>query len=408
MKAQRKFRILMVNDHLHFGGGGDAVFRVEREAYEDRGFEVYTFSHGADGGSSPSERDFVAEGGGTKISAKVGKFLYCPKVSAKFREALSIVKPDVVSVHLVSRYPLAIYKWLRDYPVIQTLHGPNLFCATSWGCLPDGSDCEMGIGIKCYSRNCVSLPEALLYSSLDKRLQRDVKAAVNLYLCPSHHIMASAESLGYSPAQYVPLGIDERFLNVPASKHDGELVVLSVGALSKQKGLNYLIGAFQSVIEKFPNAKLQIAGRGREETALRNQAEEAGVAHAVEFLGFVERESIVDVYQKASVFVMPSVWKEQFGLVGPEALACGIPCVGSQMGGIPEWLHDGKWGYVVPPRDVAALADSISKILGDKSLRLLMGQEGRAWALSEYSPLGYCEKRLETAILLSSAKGGDQ
>jgi Glycosyl transferases group 1 len=387
-------RILMINDHIHFGGGGDAVFRLERSCYEDAGFEVFTFSQANERPLWASDRDFIAIERRSRVLKKAGKFLASPSVSRSFRQSLQIVRPHFISVHLVSKYPTSVYSQLRGYPVVQTLHGPNLFCVTSWGSRKDGTPCELGVGVKCCTRGCASLAETGLYMFLYKRLLASIKRSVDLFVCPSQHIRESSESLGFTPAEFIPLGIDNPFITAEASSHDGSPKVLYVGALIEEKGVHVLLEAFQSVVARVPEAQLQIAGRGVMADALRKQAVHFGLTKNVEFLGFVERSKIVDLYQHASVFVVPSIYKEQFGLVGPEALACGVPCVGSNCGGIPEWLHDGEWGFTVPPRDPGALAARIVTLLENRDLRRQFGARGRAWAVKRYSPDRYREDRL--------------
>lgn len=387
-------RILMINDHIHFGGGGDAVFNLERSCYEEMGFEVFTFSQAGERPCYASERDFIAIESASRIVRKAGKFLASANVSRSLRRVLQTIRPHFVSVHLVSKYPLSIYPQLGGYPVAQTLHGPNLLCATSWGCLKNGQPCELGIGPKCFTRGCASLAEAGLYTFLYWRLLGSVQRNVDLFVCPSNHLLESAESHGLSPAEFIPLGIDDCFVGAQVSQHDGGPRVLYVGALIEEKGVDVLLEAFRSVIMRVPDAQLQIAGRGVMADALRDRAVEQGLTQSVQFLGFVDHAQTVDLYRDASVLVVPSVYKEQFGLVGPEALACGVPCVGSDFGGIREWLHDGEWGFTVPARDPAALGDKIVTLLKNRELRREFGAKGRAWTLEQYSPDKYRENRL--------------
>lgn len=384
----------MISDRIQFGGGGSAVFRLERSCYEDAGFEVFTFSQADEKPLYASDHDFVATESRSRIVRKACKFLASPSVSRSFRETLQAVRPHFISVHLISKYPLSVYPQLRGYPVVQTLHGPSLFCATSWGCLKNGVACELGIGIKCFTRGCASLPATLLYSSLNLRLLGSIKRNVDLFVCPSQHIQKSAESLGFTPTELIPLGIDGSFKEEPDLVRQGPPKVLYVGALAEQKGVHILLDAFRSVLTRVPDAQLVIAGRGAMAESLGKQAMDNELGVSVKFLGFVEHSEIVDLYRQASVLAVPSIWKEQFGLIGPEALACGVPCVGSNFGGIPEWLHDGEWGFTVPPRDPAALADRIVTLLENRDLRREFGARGRAWALKQYSPDKYRENRL--------------
>ena len=387
-------RILMINDHIHFGGGGDAVFRLERSCYENAGLKVFTFSQAVDRPQFPSDRDFVAMESKCGLLRKAGKFLFSPRISRSLRKALQSVRPHFVSVHLVSKYPLSIYPQLGGYPVVQTLHGTNLFCATSWGCLRDSTSCELGIGLKCFTRGCASLEETAAYMFLQRRLLHAVRSNVDLFVCPSEHLRKAAEAMGFTPAEFMPLGIDDEFKAQPNFLREGPPTVLYVGTLAEQKGVHILLEAFRSVLTRVPKAQLVIAGRGSMLESLRRKAADNGLANSVNFLGFVGHSEMGNLYRQATVLAVPSIWKEQFGLIGPEALACGVPCVGSDFGGIPEWLHDGEWGFTVPPRDPTALANRIVTILENPDLRLKFGTRGRAWALRQYSADKYRQNRL--------------
>jgi glycosyltransferase involved in cell wall biosynthesis len=68
--------------------------------------------------------------------------------------------------------------------------------------------------------------------------------------------------------------------------------------------------------------------------------------------------------------------------------------VGTDLGGIPEWLHDSEWGFLVPPRDVEALAERISKLLLDRAMRVSFGKRGREFTLNEYSASKYKDSML--------------
>lgn len=395
-------RILMINDHIHFGGGGDAVFRLEREAYEEVGHEVFTFSQASGLSKAATDCDLIVPVRSGRLPSKVGKFVSARHVAEALRQLISHTRPDVVRVHLVSRYPAAIYPALYGQRVIQTLHGPNLFCATSWGNLRrDGSPCELGIGTKCWSRGCVSFPEMLLYASLDRRVRPAVKRAVHLYHCPSRQIQTVADALGYGPTLHIPLGIDPTFTEAEPAAHDGPPTILYVGALVEPKGVMFLPEALRLVQDRIPNAKLLLCGRGQLVEPLKREFRLRGLSNSVEFKGFVDRDQMVELYRSAHVLVLPSIWSEQFGLVGPEALACGVPCIASNVGGIPEWLHDGKHGFLVPPRDSRALADRLVALLANRDVRLEFGRTGRAYALKVHHPETYKRRLLELTASLA-------
>ena len=179
----------MINDHLHFGGGGDAVFRLERAAYEKAGFDVFTFSLSSGVVTEPTPNDYVCQTRSSRIVNKFGKFIGAPHVRSELLKLLNKINPDFVRAHLVSRMPLSIYSALSGWRTVQTLHGPNLFCATSWGVVKaNGAECPLGIGGKCWRKGCISLPNMLLYSQMDKRLQPLLRSSIENYHCPSRFI----------------------------------------------------------------------------------------------------------------------------------------------------------------------------------------------------------------------------
>jgi glycosyltransferase involved in cell wall biosynthesis len=398
------YRILMINDHINFGGGGDAAFQLERQSYEEAGHEVYTFSQEVIKPPKLSGMDFVYEENRLKIVRKAEKFLFHPGLYSSLKRLLNEVKPDVISVHLVSKYPLSVYTALGGYRVIQTLHGPSLFCATSWGCVKkDGRSCALGVGFKCLKNGCTSLLTFPLHILLHRTVTPVVKRTVTSYIGPSRQISATSDALGFKPVEYVRYAIDPGFCSSSVVTHDGPPTVLFVGAVDVVKGPHILLESFRVVKRSVPDAKLIFAGRGRMLPELRKSADLLGLSADVEFKGFVEHDKLKEVLKHAHVLAVPSIWKEQFALVGPEALALGIPCVGSNIGGIPEWLHDEEWGFLVPPRDVKALAEKLTKLLLDKELRMQFGTRGRAFVLSMFNPDEYKLKHLHVIDKCMSA-----
>ena len=391
-------RILMINNHFSFGGGGDASFRHERLVYEEAGYSVHTFAHEISRPAEAGASDYVAIESSNRLLRKTQKYLGNPAMHDALKRVLTDVDPDLVHVHLAQGYPTSIFSALTDYPVMHTLHGPNMFCATSWGCIKNtGQACEQGTGLKCYTRGCVSLATLPMHMSLAWRTARQAKRNVDVYLCPSKQIQRTAENLGFKPAEYFPLSIDRRFMAVEPHLFDGPPTILYVGGLTEQKGVLVLLEAFAEVKRRVPDARLVYAGTGALQRALQQRAAELRCADSVEFRGFVARDDIVATYQSAHVVAVPSIWNEQFGLVGPEALACGVPCVGSNIGGIPEWLHDGQWGYTVQPRNSLALAERLVALLTDRARCQELGLRGREFVLRAFGPEQFKNNVLDLA-----------
>lgn len=395
-----RYRILLLNDHPQFGGGGDAVLRLERRFYEEDGHEAYLFAPTSADDAGVGPLDILHRESAVPALRKVGKFSFNPALYLRLRKVLAELKPDVVRLHLTAKYPQTVLSALAHVPVIHTLHGPNLFCATSWGCVrTTGKDCEMRIGVKCSTRGCVSAASVPVHSWVYQTSSFFARRNVALYLCPSRQIQSAADRLGFAPTEHLPLGIDRIFMEVELARHDGPPTVLYVGALIEQKGVAVLVRAFAEVRRQVPNATLVIAGTGVAEGHLRTLVDGLGLREAVHFTGFVGRDELCALYRSASVLAVPSIWKEQFGLIGPEALACGIPCVATEVGGIPEWLQDGKWGFLVPPRQSEPLAQRLALLLTSKGLRLRMGREGSVYARTVHSPERYKKRLLELVAM---------
>ncbi len=130
-----------------------------------------------------------------------------------------------------------------------------------------------------------------------------------------------------------------------------------------------------TVWREHPDAELVFVGQGELENALRAQASFAGCSERVKFLGW--REDIPRIMPLFEVFVLPSL-NEGMGRVLVEAMAAARPIVASRVGGIPDLVHHGENGLLVPARDDEALAESISLLLSNPALAARMGARGRA------------------------------
>lgn len=184
--------------------------------------------------------------------------------------------------------------------------------------------------------------------------------------------------------EIIPLGIDLDLFRPPAneSARAPDPTVLFVGRFRYYKGLPYLLEALATV----PEARLILCGGGPEEPALRDLAGRLGIAGRVDFTGHLSEPDLVALYQRAWVFVLPAIERsEAFGQVLIEAMAAGLPVVSTELGtGTSHVNQAGVTGLIVPPRDPAALAAALRRLLGDADLRRHFGRAGRARAEAEF------------------------
>ena len=151
---------------------------------------------------------------------------------------------------------------------------------------------------------------------------------------------------------------------------DGMPHILVLGQLIRGKGVDLLLEAMK--ILKTP-CVLDIFGTGNDEAFLKRLAAPLGAS--VVFHGYSPDPD--DIYRGVRAAVLPWRWQEPFGLVGPEALAHGVPLVGFDVGAAREYLVDGETGLLVPPGDTAALAQAIDRLLNDPAQATAMGRRGR-------------------------------
>jgi glycosyltransferase involved in cell wall biosynthesis len=172
---------------------------------------------------------------------------------------------------------------------------------------------------------------------------------------------------------------------VPAGPPTGHDVVF-VGRLqrtSRWKGVEVLLSAFARMAS--PEARLVLVGDGDDVPALRAQAESLGVADRVAWRGALHDADLVRAYQQAAVVVLPSLTEaESFGMTLVEAMSCGRPVVGSDVGGIPYVVRDGVDGLLVPPGDADALAAALDRLLASPSERMRLGDAGRQAAVERW------------------------
>lgn len=175
-------------------------------------------------------------------------------------------------------------------------------------------------------------------------------------------------------ALVAPNGVDVDAFGVPAGRAAevraeyaaGPLLVYA-GRLVHEKGVQDLLDAVPTLRSRHPNLQVVVAGEGGYEPELRDQAARRGVDDAVTFSGFVSGSQLPELLAAADCFVMPSRY-EPFGMVALEAAAAGAPVAAADSGGLGEFIVDGVTGVTHAPGDPGALADAVSRLLGDAAL----------------------------------------
>jgi glycosyltransferase involved in cell wall biosynthesis len=154
-------------------------------------------------------------------------------------------------------------------------------------------------------------------------------------------------------------------------------LIIMVGRLTWIKGVDYLLAAFARLKAENVLFKAKIIGDGELYSFMRFSIEDLGLQDCVELCGRVSPSQVLNELQQADVFVLSS-HEEGISNAALEAMSVGLPIVTTNAGGMAEAVTDGVEGFVVPVRDIPALADRMKRLLQDSALRLRMGQAARA------------------------------
>ncbi|MFC4183880.1 N-acetyl-alpha-D-glucosaminyl L-malate synthase BshA [Saccharococcus thermophilus] len=205
--------------------------------------------------------------------------------------------------------------------------------------------------------------------------QSDVVTAVSNALVRQTYELLDVQK----PIQTVYNFVDERvyrrkeagYLKKEYGIQENEKVIIHVSNFRKVKRVPDVVRAFSLIRKQLP-AKLLLVGDGPEMTVVSHLVEELGLNDDVRFLG--KQDRLDELYSISDVKLLLSE-KESFGLVLLEAMACGVPCVGTTIGGIPEVIEDGHTGFLCGLGDVEEVAEKTLRILTDPQLHTYMAKQ---------------------------------
>ena len=195
------------------------------------------------------------------------------------------------------------------------------------------------------------------------------------------------------PIEVVPNFLDpDRFSSatcratsgVELEQPDPELrshVLVHVSNFRKIKRPLDVLDVFRRLSMRLP-CRLILVGEGPERGTLEARARQLGLADRVEVLG--NRDAIEKILARADLFLLPSE-QESFGLAALEALGCGVPVIGTAVGGLPEVVRHDQWGLLYEVGDTEGMARGAELLLRDPERRRLMGEAGRRWAMEGFS-----------------------
>ena len=203
-------------------------------------------------------------------------------------------------------------------------------------------------------------------------------------------------ALPLDPAIYRPRGADEDQKLIP--REPGEFVIGYVGRLVEPKGLRTLAAALKEL--RGQSWKLVLIGAGDFDAEFRKLLDEGGVLDRATFLGFIPHDETPRYLSAFDALVLPSEtqanWKEQFGRVITESLACGTAVIGSDSGEIPNLIRASEGGLVFPERNAQEFAKALQTLIASPSLAQDFAARGMAWTIKNMTLTAIAAKMAST------------
>lgn len=209
-------------------------------------------------------------------------------------------------------------------------------------------------------------PPADYGSSWRKRETTLYREAAGIGTFSQRVVRSLCADYGVRPEVAEAVGAGANVFPETIRREDDGKTLLFVGTRFDIKGGPVLLRAFLRLRRRRPDLRLLVVGT----------TERLHLPKGVENLGYVPASRLPEIFARSTLFVLPTI-REAFGLAFLDAMACGLPCVGTRVGAVPEIVEEGVTGHLVRPGDDASLADAIERLLDDPDRARAMGAAGR-------------------------------
>jgi glycosyltransferase involved in cell wall biosynthesis len=226
--------------------------------------------------------------------------------------------------------------------------------------------------------------------SLKRLAARAINWPVTKVVCVSqygHKCLTTLDLLPRSRHQLIYNAVDlTRVTQLPNAASDfkkrygipeDRILIVQVSWMIREKGIPELLHTAKVLLATNPNVHFVLVGEGADREQFTKEAEALGIADHITFTGLIQDPFGEGVFESADIVCQLSEWEELFGWMIAEAMAYGKPIVATNVGGIPELVHDGVTGFLVPRGDAASAAAKLAALAADPQLRRKLGDAGR-------------------------------
>ena len=228
-----------------------------------------------------------------------------------------------------------------------------------------------------------------------------------LIICVAEHIREALLARNFPAAKLkvIRYGVEPE-VDANSPRQADRPYLLFVGRFVEKKGIGYLLEAMRLLASEGTGVDLILVGDGPLAEKLKHQAAELT---GLRFLGWLPNQEVRCMMQGALATCVPSVLAETGDSEGLpnvvlEAMACGVPVIGSNIAGIAEAVEHARTGFLVPPADPAAIAEAARRLLGDAALRNRLGSAARAVATERFSAVAQSRMLEETLLAVSDGQ----
>lgn len=388
---QDAMKALLCHNYYQLRGGEDQLFEDEANLLRERGHDVELFT---------IHNDSIKQSGSFRTATNA---IWNRDICRQLSSRIDQFRPDIM--HVVNTFPLispAIFHLAKrkQVPVVATIQNYRYFCAQAM-CFRDGSACEACLGKlpwrsivhKCYRNSRIG---STVVSSVQMvhRIRRTWQEAIDVVCAASEFSKSKLIAAGFSADQIV---VKPNFLTKdPGFRATSGEHAIFVGRLSPEKGITTVLEAWGD-----SQRRLQIVGDGPERASVEAAARRNP---NIDYLGQKSNDEIFDLVGSAACLLFSSTGYESMPKTLVESLAVGTPVIGSDVGSVPEIIHDGETGLIYKGGDANSLSESIERFFSDPQSAVEMRSRCRAVYDQKYT----ADQNYESLILLYEQARGRQ